>query len=244
MRMRTLLVTVPLLHALGCSASTGGAPVPAGATGAGLPAVPADIPLRPYFRELRTVDVVSGRDTLVFLLDTGGGHTLVTPEVAVRLGCEPYGRSVGHRMSGERVEFQWCGFLPLVLEGIALHDATVAVFDLGAVLPRELPALDGVLALPSLRGHVVTLDLAGARVPAARAGRAGSAAAAGARAAASRRWGGRVRRGAGAGPDPRRRPGCVVPRHARGHAGPAGPRAVGGGGADPPVRQRSLSAAA
>jgi hypothetical protein len=124
-----------------------------------LPGAPVEVALALYFRELRTVQVTSGRDTLRLLLDTGGGHTLVTPEAAHRLGCEPFGRSVGHRMSGERVEFQWCNDIRLLAGDVPLADALLAVFDLGAVLPPELPALDGLLSLKSFADHVVTIDL-------------------------------------------------------------------------------------
>jgi hypothetical protein len=34
----------------------------------------------------------------------------------------------------------------------------VAVFDVNALLPKELPRLDGVLALDAFRGNVITLD--------------------------------------------------------------------------------------
>lgn len=129
-----------------------------------LPENPVEVPLAPYFRELRTVRVVSGADTLSLLLDTGGGHTLVTPAAAQRLGCEPFGRSVGHRMSGERVEFQWCSGVHLQLEEVSLSSGLLAVFDLAAVLPPELPELDGVLALKSFTDRVVTFDLAGDRL--------------------------------------------------------------------------------
>jgi hypothetical protein len=129
-----------------------------------LPANPVEVPLAPYFRELRTVRAVSGADTLTLLLDTGGGHTLVTPGAARRLGCEPFGRSVGHRMSGERVEFQWCSGVRLQLEDVSLGSDLLAVFDLAAVLPPELPRLDGVLGLKSFTDKVVTFDLAGERL--------------------------------------------------------------------------------
>jgi hypothetical protein len=136
-----------------------------------LPRAPVEVALALYFRELRTVQVTSGRDTLRLLLDTGGGHTLVTPEAAHRLGCEPFGRSVGHRMSGERVEFQWCNDIRLLVRDVPLAAARVAVFDLGAVLPPELPSLDGLLSLKSFADHVVTIDMARDRMSSMALGR-------------------------------------------------------------------------
>jgi hypothetical protein len=137
---------------------------PSRAARAPLPAAPAEVRLAPYFRELRTVEATSGEDTLRLLLDTGGGHTLLTPEAAQRIGCRPFGRNVGHRMSGERVEFQRCSGDSLRLAGQTLGSGSVAVFDLGTVLPPELPKLDGLLALPSFVDLVVTFDMAGDRL--------------------------------------------------------------------------------
>lgn len=152
------------LLGLGCAPRSQPPLVASRAVDSSLPASPVEVPLAPYFRELRTVRVVSGADTLSLLLDTGGGHTLVTPAVAQRLGCEPFGRSVGHRMSGEQVEFQWCAGVQLQLEEVNLSSGLLAVFDLAAVLPPELPRLDGVLALKSFTDRVVTFDFAGNRL--------------------------------------------------------------------------------
>jgi hypothetical protein len=127
-------------------------------TQAAQPAADITIPLDPYFRELRTVRAILDRDTLTLLLDTGGGATLLTPEVAQRIGCRPYGRDVGHRMTGEPVEFQRCDSVSLVLSGWIRRVAPVAVFDVNSLLPPELPRVDGVLSLDGFRGQVLTLD--------------------------------------------------------------------------------------
>jgi len=70
---------------------------------------------------------------------------------------------VGYRMTGEAVEFQRCDSLTLAFPGwsSALHP--VAVFDVNALLPRELPRLDGVLALDAFKGQVLTIDWPGQR---------------------------------------------------------------------------------
>lgn len=87
-----------------------------------------------------------GGDTLTLLFDSGGGATLITPSLALRLGCHAYGRDVGHRMTGESVEFQQCDSLTLTFSGWQRRFTPVAVFDVNALLPAELPRLDGVLA--------------------------------------------------------------------------------------------------
>jgi hypothetical protein len=128
------------------------------------PGADISIQLHPYFRDLRTVQATLGRDTLTFLFDTGGGATLITPAVARRIGCRPYGRDAGYRMTGEPVEFQRCDSLALALSGWSRRFAPVAVFDVNALLPAELPRVDGVLALDAFRGQVVTIDWPGRRL--------------------------------------------------------------------------------
>jgi hypothetical protein len=119
------------------------------------------IRLEPYVGRLLTVAVRLGKEPLRLLLDTGGGQTLITPEVARRLGCTPCGRSVALRMTGERVEFQRCDAVPLEIGGRRLGASPVAVWDVMAVLPKDVPPLDGVLALDRLAEQPFTLDLSG-----------------------------------------------------------------------------------
>lgn len=125
-----------------------------------LPAQPVEVALDTYFRDLKTIRLTSGTDTLSMLLDTGGGYTLLTVEAAERLGCTPFGATSGHRMSGERVQFRWCSAVPLSLGGTPIGGDVTAVFDLMKLLPAELPKLDGVLSLDVFAGRVVTIDLA------------------------------------------------------------------------------------
>jgi hypothetical protein len=56
-------------------------------------AVPqAEIALRPYMGPLKSIQVAVGKETLPFILDTGGGFTIITPEVARKTGCIPVRR--------------------------------------------------------------------------------------------------------------------------------------------------------
>ena len=123
-----------------------------------------DVELRPYFRGLRTVEAVVGRDTVPFLFDTGGGVTVISPEVARSIGCAPFGRMVGHRMTGEPVEFQRCDSVEIVVGALELSHSPVAVFDVNALLPAELPRLGGVLSLDSFRGRILLIDWPAGRV--------------------------------------------------------------------------------
>lgn len=117
------------------------------------------VPLHPYAGRLRTVDVrVAGR-VRSLLFDTGGGLTFLTPEVANEAGCRPR-RLAALRMAGELVQFQGCGELAFEIAGLSLT-REVGAFDVGGLLPPELPRLAGLASLQTFEGQVVTLDLGG-----------------------------------------------------------------------------------
>ncbi len=121
---------------------------------------PVEIALNPYVGRLVTIDVTIGDDTLKFLFDTGGGKTFIVPELAHRLGCTPFGRSVSFRMTGEMVESQYCHDIALSMDGISFHHDMIGVWDVNSVLPSDLPQLDGILALNTFKNQPFTLDMA------------------------------------------------------------------------------------
>ena len=123
------------------------------------PAVPVVVPLSPWTGLLRSVSVTVDGTAHPFIFDTGGGETVITPEVAMAVGCTPYGRGVGFRMSGERVEFAYCDNVALRLGQVALAREPVGVFDLKSILPAGLPRAEGVLSLRSFRDRPVTIAL-------------------------------------------------------------------------------------
>jgi hypothetical protein len=109
---------------------------------------------------LRSVDVSVGSTTYRFIFDTGGGETMITPELASAIGCAPYGRAVGFRMSGEQVSWQYCDDVLLQLGDITIAPDRVGVFNLRSILPAALPPADGVMSLRSFRHRPVTIDYA------------------------------------------------------------------------------------
>lgn len=119
----------------------------------------AVLPLKPYAGRLRTVDVAVGRRTLPFLLDTGGGVSLVTPVVAESMGCKPFGRAVGFRHDGSPVAMQRCPPVSLRVAGWPAAPREVGVYDIMALLPDGLPTLGGIVGLNTFDDRVVTLDL-------------------------------------------------------------------------------------
>lgn len=124
---------------------------------------PVEISMEPYAGELKQIRVSAGIGLPPFLFDTGGGATLVTPDAARSLGCEPYGRMTAFRHTGERIDVPECGPIPLDIAGYRI-EPFVGVFDIGSLLPPDLPPLGGVLSLHTFRNHFLTMDLAGNRL--------------------------------------------------------------------------------
>jgi len=125
---------------------------------------PIDVPLAPYIGRLVTINAVIGQDTARLIFDTGGGQTVISPRIAQGIGCTPSGRSVGFRMTGEKVESPVCSDLTLSIEGVAFTDPSVGVWDVQKLLPEGVPPVDGVLALKTLATQPFTLRLAEGRL--------------------------------------------------------------------------------
>lgn len=119
-----------------------------------------EVMLARYQGRLRIVRVQVANRDWQFLFDTGGGSTLISPDVAAAIGCIPKGSITGHRMSGEAIVTPSCPGPPLTIGGWTAPPQTLGVFDLMSLLPRDWPRLDGVISLRSFAGRRITLDLA------------------------------------------------------------------------------------
>ena len=122
------------------------------------------IELQPYLGVLWAFRARLGEREGLFLLDTGGGTTLVTPEGAKLAGCRPWGRITGFRMRGDRLDLTRCDDVRLAAAGVALRAPVAGIFDLMAKVPPGSPELLGSVALDAFAGRVVTLDLAHRRL--------------------------------------------------------------------------------
>jgi Aspartyl protease len=127
-------------------------------------ASPIDVPLTPYIGRLVTVNAVIGQDTARLIFDTGGGQTVINPRVAERAGCAPSGRSVGFRMTGEKIESPVCSEVTLSIEGVVFTDPSVDVWDVQRLLPEGVPPVDGILSLKTIAARPFTLRLAEGRL--------------------------------------------------------------------------------
>ena len=128
-------------------------------------AEPTVIPLSLYLGQIPSFTVRVADGDATFLLDTAGGVTAITPQLAARIGCEPWGQITGYRMRGERVDTPRCDGVGLALPGdVAVTVPTAGVWDLAKILPKDAPPLAGSLALDAFAGRALTLDLAAGRL--------------------------------------------------------------------------------
>lgn len=138
---------------------------------------PVVLSLKPYAStSLKTVDVKVGAQTVPFLFDTGGGLTVVTPDVAKRLGCIPFGQVTGFRATGEKITEKRCGPVTLQIGAYLTHGET-GVFDLMGMIRGQVerarkagkdvpmpPTLGGLIGLSSFQHQIITLDYAHDRI--------------------------------------------------------------------------------
>ena len=125
---------------------------------------PETVPLGDLLGVLRTVQVRVGEQDATMILDTGGGVTVITPELAGRIGCTPWGQLSGFRLSGERLTMTRCDGVVLGVGETVLGSRDLGVFDLASLLPPQAPKMDGILSLDTLAATPFTLELGAARM--------------------------------------------------------------------------------
>lgn len=123
------------------------------------PSPHARFSLEPY-RKIRSVRAVVAGQAATMLFDTGGGLTMISPSLAAKIGCTPWGRLTGYRMTGERVDVQQCTDVDVVLGSYRVRAPVVGVLDVGAYLPKGAAPVDGSVALDLFDGAAITLDFA------------------------------------------------------------------------------------
>ena len=135
---------------------------------------PMVLKMEQYRRSVALRVQVGGKERL-FQFDTGGAITFISPEIARELACEKGARTVGFRMTGEKLDTPRCDNVPLRVGG---HDFTVpraGVYQVGEFNAKGV-TVDGLLALDVFAGRTITMDFAGQQLivetPASAAARA------------------------------------------------------------------------
>lgn len=128
--------------------------LPAAGEAAGRPQV---IKLERFRKALWKVHVTVKGKPGDFLLDTGGGVTLLSEEFSKDIPCKFWGRATGYNMFGKRSDGPHCDGVEIKAGDVALTPVSVGKIDFGQQFPGD-KAPDGLLSLDAFDGKAVTLD--------------------------------------------------------------------------------------
>jgi Aspartyl protease len=92
-----------------------------------------------------------------FLLDTGGGVTLLAEEFSKGIDCKFWGRTTGFNMFGKRSDGPHCDNVLIKADDVALTPVNVGKIDFGDQFPGDKNP-DGLLSLDAFDGKAFTLD--------------------------------------------------------------------------------------
>jgi hypothetical protein len=109
---------------------------------------------------LKLIEIEFDGTKATVIIDTGAGVTGIGPDLADKVGCEPYGQLSGFRMTGELLKAQWCGYTAIKAGGVEARDH-VMYFDVASLLPADWPHVDGIVSLTAFQDGPITLDWPG-----------------------------------------------------------------------------------
>jgi hypothetical protein len=151
------LLASSLLVLCSCASQRPASPSATGSE-AGTPQV---IRLERFRQALWEVRVTVNGKSGDFLLDTGGGITLLGKDFMPDLDCKFWGRTTGYNMFGERSDDAHCDDVQIRAGDVALTPVSVAKIDFGDRFPGSKTP-DGLLSLDAFDGKAITLDQAAA----------------------------------------------------------------------------------
>ncbi len=118
------------------------------------------VPLGTFRGMQPTLKVTVAGHEGTFLLDTGGGVTIISPTLAKSVKCDPWGNVVGLRMTGQRMDLPHCDNVSIALGETAYRIPAAVVFDIMSMAGKDAPALDGSLALDIFADKAITIEQA------------------------------------------------------------------------------------
>jgi len=92
-----------------------------------------------------------------FLLDTGGGVTLLSEDFSKGVDCTFWGRITGYNMFGKRSDGPHCDNVQIKAGDVALTPVSVGKIDFGDQFAGDKNP-DGLLSLDAFDGKAITLD--------------------------------------------------------------------------------------
>jgi len=146
--LRNLAIALAILSVL----------MPSQVSAAGKPArKPQVIRLERFRKALWKVHVTVKGKPGDFLLDTGGGVTLLAEDFSKDIDCKFWGRNTGYNMFGKRGDGPHCDDVQIKAGDVALTPVSVGKIDFGDQFPGDKNP-DGLLSLDAFDGKAITLD--------------------------------------------------------------------------------------
>ena len=102
---------------------------------------------------------VRGHEGL-FMFDTGGGLSYISPSFAQTVGCKVWGQITGFVLTGQRLDMPRCDGLEFEIQRQHLQAPIAGVFDIMKFMPPNVPKLDGSIGLDVFAERAITLSLA------------------------------------------------------------------------------------
>jgi hypothetical protein len=119
------------------------------------------IRLDPFMGRALVVHAAINGHPGVFMFDSGGGVSNITPAFAAQIGCKPWGQISGFQMSGKRLDMQRCDNVTVQIGQHQARRETIGVFDMDKLLPTgSTERVDGTLGLDVFDGSAVRFSYA------------------------------------------------------------------------------------
>lgn len=110
-----------------------------------------------YIAHVLAIPVSAGDIETRFVFDTGIGLSLISEDLAARVGCHPDGSTfTGRRMSGQPVTAPLGSLSSLQIGASTMNDIPVGIFDMHAM--AGLRDVEGFVSLTFFRTTPVTVD--------------------------------------------------------------------------------------
>jgi hypothetical protein len=110
-----------------------------------------------------TISVEIKGKTYPFMWDSGGGVTIITPDVAKDLGCEPFGQITGFNAGGDRIDMKRCDAVTMNVGGFQ-NKIDTGVLEIMPFFGPNTPPIGGYVSLQTFKDSIITIDLAGDRI--------------------------------------------------------------------------------
>jgi predicted aspartyl protease len=127
---------------------------------AAAPAAPTTLQLEPYQGHQYAIRATLHGTPQKFLFDTGEGITMISPALASKIGCNPWGNVTGFTMLGQRLDTPRCDNISFAFPSITEKAPETIIYDLGIIAGKDAPPLDGSIGLDIFAGQAITIKLA------------------------------------------------------------------------------------